>query len=613
MLKDFAGKVNTMLGSEYFRKAWDLLLIAGVIYTLFELFFQRSAYIHRTFRDTLECDNCLESTMFYHDSWVFSAILLLLVISFISRRFLLYIPIRIMIAASIIIYIGDIATMQEFFTRLKLGDVKIYGDRIDLIWRHVQNTGMLEEQRLSIKVMAGLAGLAIIFPPRLLIDKKWFLFLLLIPVGTMVTGLMSKRVYYVHEWAVFNVFEANLTPGVAKAYSPEYTSTLLASNKGKDEMQCVAGGKQDKNIVLLVLESWSPFQSKYWSGINDWTPKIDKLAQQNTSYHNFHSGGFTTNEGLMSMLAGVELLAPVKRFFSLYMFETAWDIENNLPKNLEKNGYSTNFMTSGNLGFSAKGRWLENLGFDSIQGHDHPDYDGMPRLHFDSVPDKALYKLAQKKINELDSKDKPYFLTIENVSTHHPYIHPETKAHDAKQVFNYMDDTVDAFYQQLVEKNFFDDGMLIIVSDHRAMVPLYKGEQKILGPQAASMIPLIVINGPTKKGRVDQLFHQSDLRPTLKKYTSEKSCDRLAQRDLFNPVESTGRCVFHARGDNRDQVNVICPSGNGTIDLYGDETKFRRASGLSEKEQGDILNQLNLYRIQGDLRHKKFWKRKTNG
>lgn len=593
--------------TELAYKVSDLAILTALAYALYQVFQDRSAYLHKVFRDGLNCDTCLESTVFYHDSSLFAVLALIVILTLSTRKFLLYIPLRILVAIGLVAYVGDVATMKEFFTRLKISDVKIYGDKLDLIWRHVQNTGMLEQQALPIYVMAALAILVIVFPPRRRIGIKWFAFLMIVPIACYIAGQTIPRNSYVHEWAVTNVYEANMGQGVAIKYSEQYTKELFQEAKAPG--QCHPGLDQQKDVMLLVLESWSPVQSQLLSGVNNWTPKLDKLAQDNSYYSNFYAGGFTTNEGLMSILGGLEFLSPIKSYFAVYMFESAWDLEATVPKAFKSAGYDTTFMTTGNLGFTRKGDWLKNLGFDNIDGHDNAIYEGIPRLHFDSAPDAVLYEHALQTLDAAD-RSKPQFITVENVSTHHPYIHPTTKAREAEAVFRYMDDTVLDFYQKLEARKFFDNGMLIIVSDHRAMVPIMPPERKRLGEKAPSLVPLIVVGGPGPKGEIDSLFHHTDILPSVENYVAQESCRTEKRRSIFTPEQNEERCFFHAKGSDRNEIDVICPDGFGVVRLKGDDTTFKRSEGIDKAQRKVLLDEINRYRIEGDTRHKEWWQRR---
>lgn len=584
---------------------WDNALIVLFAGGLIQAFLFRAAYIDSTFGLESSCEGCYTYSLFAHDIAYLSVLFLIFIASFLIRRFRFYIGLRIVALLGLLIYVADVVTMQQFFTRLKLGDVRLYGDQLDLVWRHISNTGLMTQSSWLLAFAIIVSMVIILLPPRAGIRSRSVWILIVVPLIGITMGFMLKPASYVQDWALENIVEANKTPGVATAYSAEKIATVISVNQDKEQV-CQQGGHGKKDIVLLILESWSPYQSQFWSGNQNWTPKLDKLARENTAYTQLHAGGFATNEGLISLLSGIEYLAPTKPFFAIWPFETAWNTTETLPKVLKQEGYHTSFLTSGNLNFSSKGKWMNNIGFDTIEGHDQPDYDGHKRLHFDAVPDEILYQHAAKYIAEKQNNPRPFFVTIENVSTHHPYIHPVSREKGAESVFRYMDDTVDVFYQQLVDQGFFDQGMLIIVSDHRAMVPITAEEQNQLGRAAASRIPMIMINSPAPAGKIEVIAHQNDLLPTLKAYSRQQACGTSAYRNLFEPDKTVARCVFHARGDDRDHIDVFCDEGEGVIELAGDETYFISHNGLSDTRQNILLNEVNQHRILGDIRQQAF-------
>src|SRR5690606_1685473 len=260
-----------------------------------------------------------------------------------------------------------------------------------------------------------------------------------------------------------------------------------------------------------------PYQSALFSGLNDWTPGIDSLARENTYFTRMYAGSFATSPGLMSILVGHEFWAPVKAARS---FSTAWNTDATIPRGLRQNGYYSAFLTTGNLKFSSKAKWLEHIGFDYIEGHDHHAYEGKRRRHFDAVADEYLYERALAYVEEEVNDHQPYFLALENVSTHHPYIQPVTGEKTAESVFRYMDATVVSYYEALRETGFFDNGLLILVSDHRAMVPVTTREIARFGDAAVSLVPAVVIGGDSGvKGEVSEPHHQSDILPSLLRLT----------------------------------------------------------------------------------------------
>ena len=174
-------------------------------------------------------------------------------------------------------------------------------------------------------------------------------------------------------------------------------------------------------------------------------------------------------------------------------------------------------------------------------------------------------------------------------------------------MFGYMDDTAADFYQALEARGYFEHGRLLIISDHRAMMPVTSDEQTLLKRATLSQIPAILVGPGAPQGAVDVGFHQSDLLATMERSTSKEFCGEHGIRDLLAPTETTQRCLYHGRGDSRELVNVFCPDGEGTIRLSGDKTRMFQAEGLSKARQKEVVEWLNNYRTLRDIRQQE-WK-----
>lgn len=578
------------------------LLLLSFILTLALLFKERAGYINSVYGRDINCDGCLTRSVFLHDLIYFSGLLLLLVGSFCTRRRLISIPLRILALTGAVIYGSDIQVLSQFSTRLKVADVRVYGEQVGLLWRHLEGVGWTHWTHFAL-VAVIIAWLVTLVAFR---QSEWVTryigrpALALPLIGFLVAAFVRPEPF-VHEWVLLNVAESNLAPGNSVAYSEAYSTQLLEAYAKTRAPQCTKGADEKPNIILLILESWSPYQSRLFSGINDWTPKLDALAKDHTYYSEVYAGGYTTNMGLISLLTGLEYIAPTSVKIP---FESAWNTDDSLPRVLAANGYYTSFLTTGNLAFSWKGQWLEHIGFAHIEGHDHPDYEGHRRRHFDSVADEFLYARALKHFSEELPENQPYFVTIENVSTHHPYVQPRTLEETPEAVFRYMDDTVTDFYNGLESSGFFESGgLLIMISDHRAMVPVMKEELELFGHAAVSRIPAIVIGGGLpKRGRVEQRFHQSDLLQSLARLTGAEVCHDGVARDLFAPEETHERCLFHARGDVRDHIDVFCPKGSAVVELRGDDTRVLSSRELSKEERSRLVEEINTYRLLGQER-----------
>ncbi|WNL40142.1 LTA synthase family protein [Halomonas sp. PAMB 3232] len=488
------------------------------------------------------------------------------------------------------LYVLDIATMVQFNSRFMIADARIYLADAELA------VSVLDQAPLSVAIactlLVALSGWWWIrISPQHALSRRFGLTGAALMLSVAGLALLLPTPGYVHQWALENVLAANWPTGIDERYGAQ---TLGHLQTDPAPYYCTSTPAHRDNVVVLVLESWSPYHSQRWSGLNDWTPRLDRLAGEGTWFSRLHAGGSTTNDGLVSLLTGRQLVLPFTPPTQTEAFEGAWRrAEQALPHALAARGYKRSFLTSGDLSFTHKGEWLSHIGFDTLQGHDTPAFDGLARHHFNAVEDAALYEHALSFLRQRQRSPHPQFVVIENVSTHHPFVHPDTHERSEEQVFRYMDDTAADFIEALKRDGFFGNGLLVVVSDHRAMTMMSREEHALLGRAAASNVPGFILTGEKGVGEVSGLYHQADLMPTLLAHVSEPPyCHQSPPRSLLNPDDTSPACVFHARGDQRDLVNVFCPQGQGVIRVDGDDSRFVRASMLSRPLKRDLLQRL---------------------
>ena len=138
------------------------------------------------------------------------------------------------------------------------------------------------------------------------------------------------------------------------------------------------------------------------SGLHDWVPELDALAGQGLLLTHFLANGIDTEAGLISLLSGEPALA---RGDTKTVFQPFEAPKNSLPRMLADNGWRTAFLTTGDLDFLDKGRWLGDIGFQLVEGDDAAFYKGMKRYHFDAAPDAALFDRALQFLAQRGSTD----------------------------------------------------------------------------------------------------------------------------------------------------------------------------------------------------------------
>ncbi len=259
------------------------------------------------------------------------------------------------------------------------------------------------------------------------------------------------------------------------------------------------------DIVLLVIESWSSYQSRFFGGAADWTPRLDAIAARSWAFTNFHANGLTTEDGLVALLAGQEPVMPASgpRRGWLECFTGFVGAEGALPALLRPAGYRSCFLTTGPIRFSCKHQFLDGAGFDFLSDGGDAFYaagDGgrpWPQAMF-GPPDRALYRRALDLMGGAlpgESGDRgPRLLVLETTSSHLPLNNPEGPPHHEAAVMAYVDREAAAFVGELESRGFFRrGGLLAVTSDHRAMVPPRPEEAGLFGESAPWRVPLFFV------------------------------------------------------------------------------------------------------------------------
>ena len=386
-------------------------------------------------------------------------------------------------------------------------------------------------------------------------------------LGGVLTQYWSPA--YVHAVGYRNLVHNQLADGSNRNYSHEFLG-----RQSQVELQpprCEPGRNSPRDVILLMVESLSNYHSKLLGGPRDDVPELDKLARDNRYFTAFIANGFTTDMGMIALLAG-EVPVPARgRRSSLKAFRGFGEGEHSVPLQLARAGYESAFFTSGDLGFLDKRPWLDSLGFSHVEGAEAAYYTGMPRFAFGAAEDAALYARFRQWSMARDAP-APLFAALLTVQSHPPYVNRKTGEFDEDRIIRSVDLAAASFANDLRNDGYFErGGLLVITGDHRAMTAL-NPEELASGDRAFALVPLIVVGGPErwKQTRIDGLFQQTDLLPSLMEMAGVESCGRPGHGTFLRDVPQPADWAVHVRGDQRDRVDYYSPSGDAWLQLNGD-------------------------------------------
>ena len=252
---------------------------------------------------------------------------------------------------------------------------------------------------------------------------------------------------------------------------------------------------------------------------------------------------------------------------------------------------------------------MSDLGFGYVEGNEHPYYVDEKRYAFDAPSDAALYS---RGLQWMQAANTPYLLVLETVTTHQPYVDPDSGERSLEMAMRFADRAFGQFLEQLDNSGFFENGLLVVVSDHRSMTPVSAEELERFGTGTFSRVPAFMIGGDIKAGTVDdRVLSQSDLVPTFEWWLTGKTMPGPHDAVMLDASKTT-KCAFHARGDRRGLLEVICPEGYGQVRLEGDRTRFVQSTGLDEQRKQTILYTIAKERLAGLYREQKTGQKPAN-
>ena len=400
-------------------------------------------------------------------------------------------------------------------------------------------------------------------------------------LSLILSALNSKNVS-IFDYKFYNFIRVNMTLDWLR-FSDEYNS-CINSPKKKAMKNASFNGSSGKNAIVLVVESLSSYRSNLFGecGFND-TPLLDDIARNNIAFKNHYSNGYSTNTGVFSIISGKPFLHSNRKIYDTQFFGNA------LPKVFKQNGYSTYLFYSA-TDIAGISKIYNNSFFDRQFGDQEPCYNDLERTIFNAVPDEFLLAHAFSIMENDIIKGNKFFSFIMTTTSHGPYIVPRTRKLSYEGTLHYVDSCIYDFVKKLEKIRYFDNGILIITGDHRAMLPYTNIEFNKYGTKGISRVPLIIIDKSMSPRTYTNLTVHSSISPTI-----QYLC--LGRADVFDyqKIMTLGEddILVYQKLSPRDEVFIVDDKSNEEIYiLKGDDSHFR-----GDYKNDYIKNLIDYFRI----------------
>ncbi len=540
------------------------------------------------------CHGCVLLPVVHHDLFLLALLGGLLGLDLLLGWTVPRIVLRLAAAVLLLVYAVDLALLVSLTQRLYLADLLTFGGEGGAIGDYLRT--ILKRPDLLWWLLATLLaviGMLAALWPRRRAPATGRLMLSIAAVALVLGVLPLAKTHYVHPEVVMNLAEVNLVNTADTAYSESFRRQLLHELPAAAE-RCGRKAHGDRpDVILVAVESLSAYHSPLLGGHMDATPQLDALAKANHYFTHFVANGFNTNGGRIALYTGRAPLPPPGLARTLPLRAYAFR-DGSLPDLARRAGYTSAYFTSGTLGFLNSTKWLKELGFDHIEGSESPFYKGMKRWQFDAPEDRALFDRVLDWIDHRQDS-RPFLATLLTVSSHPPFVNPETGKIDQPGTFRYVDAQLARFHRTLKQRGFFKHGVLMITGDHRSMTPLHAYEYQRWGERAFVRVPMVVIGDVDMPPVIDGTFAQTDVPNSFAWLAGIQTCLDPEHGIFTKPQPQAPQYVLHASGDRRDYVDVYFGGNSGSILLDGDDTRW---VGPRPTDWRAILGRVNRQRMR---------------
>jgi len=312
--------------------------------------------------------------------------------------------------------------------------------------------------------------------------------------------------------------------------------TYFDANETKKYYQVVKQGCNDapfqnKNIVILLLES---FSKEYVGSLNNYkgyTPFLDSLISQSVVFTHAFSSGYRSMDAMPAVMMSVPCLMNDPIITSAYSTNkfTAF------AELLKSKSYTTAFFHGGNQGTLGLDGFAKMSGFDQFYGRTEYNNDDDNDGYWGIYDEPFL----QYVIQHIDRIPEPFIVTEFTLSSHYPYSLPEKYEDKFEEgplrihrVVRYTDYALKRFFEVAQTKPWFKNTIFIISADHPAQsvipskaentnkkrnLPDERRLQYYKNTSGRYAIPILFyMPGDTNfKGEISTTMQQTDIMPTI--------------------------------------------------------------------------------------------------
>lgn len=332
-----------------------------------------------------------------------------------------------------------------------------------------------------------------------------------------------------------------------------------------------------RNVVLVMLESWTPQFIGAFGSTESVTPNFDQIAKKGRRFQNFYASGIYSMNGLQSILTGIPSLPqhPPMSWGGVELLDIL-----GLGEMLKRSGYESHFVLAAHRKSFGLDRLARRTGFDHYSGsqdfslpNDLAEHPNQPIMGWD-LP---MYQYA---LRTLGNTNQPFMGLLYTGITHMPFIEvPEAqrlRPHGPKNLNGYIntlhraDWALGEFWKEAQKKPWHNNTIYIFVSDH--VIAKIHADKSIVGQYR---IPMVILGPGIGAGDDYRITSQVDIWATIADISQYP-----------DPVPGMGVSLL----GNESHQGVLATNGDVAYWLSKDEPLAMRPGNLATTESNDDVS-----------------------
>lgn len=337
--------------------------------------------------------------------------------------------------------------------------------------------------------------------------------------------------------------------------------------------QSKEGSFKRKNVVILILESFSKEYIGYFNKGKGYTPFLDSLMQHSLVFDKAFANGKKSTEGISAVLASIPSLMNEPYLSSIYGSNTI----NSVASLLKTEGYTSAFYHGGTNGTMNFTEFCSIAGFDNYYGrteyNNEQDYDG----HW-GIWDEPFMQYFAK---QLSVTKQPFVASLFTLSSHHPYRLPEKyktifkdEGLSINKCVRYTDHSLKEFFNAARKTNWYANTLFVVTADHTGI-----SESDYYSNYVGMYSIPIVLFDPDKelRGVNSGITQQIDIMPGILDYLNYPKPYFAFGQSLFDTTQA------------RYNVNYISDIYQLISDKYLLQFNSKRCTALYEYKEDSLL------------------------